>query len=74
MRLEPHVQDWPAAMGKQLAARYLDVSVSQFNVLIPLYPQWLKPFNLLVSGRPKWSRLDLDKFIEYRASQGLEAV
>ena len=75
MKPEIHViQDWPAAMRKSLAAQYLDVCPSQFDRFIKLYPAWLKPFNLINKGDARWSRADLDKFIEFRASQGLEAV
>ena len=66
-RPEIHVlQDWPAAMSAQLAALYLDVSVSQFRNFVSQYPDRLRAFTLVPKGDKKWSREQLDGFLEFR--------
>jgi predicted DNA-binding transcriptional regulator AlpA len=50
--------DWPAAMRRELAAQYLDISVAAFTreVFVGAVP---KP--ILLGGKERWSRAAIDE-------------
>jgi hypothetical protein len=66
------INEWPAVMGTADAAAYLGESTSQFTRLVRLYPNKLRTFNLLPNGEVKFRREDIDAYIEWRQSVGVE--
>lgn len=62
--------DWPAAMGKALAAKYLSLSVAGFEreVLTGRLPQ-----PTVLDGKERWLRASLDKAIQGQGASDAEA-
>lgn len=68
------VKVWPEALGQKEAAICLGVSESQFKKLVRLYPDKLRPFNLLPKGDPRWLKRTLDEFLAWREVVGVESA
>jgi hypothetical protein len=67
------IQDWPFDMDESLSASFLAVSQPQFRKLVGLYgSDYLRPHNLLPGGDNRWTRHQLEKFVNWRASVGRE--
>lgn len=62
------IYDWPRMMSRQSAAKYLDMTTSEFDNAIAAgkLPEGTTYFG----GKPRWNRAALDEAIEQATGRG----
>lgn len=59
--------DWPRMMRRNLACRYLDMAVTEFERAVS---DGTLPQPIRLGDRDRWSRTELDSYLERLAGQG----
>lgn len=66
------IQDWPAVLSRDIAARYLSVSESQLIKIAREPGSPIRPLNLIPGGDTMYSRQNLDEYVAWRVRVGYE--
>lgn len=68
------VQVPPLDVDEAFASAMLSVTKEQFRKLVRLYPDKLRPHNLLSKGDRRWTYRQLQEFVEWREMIGVESA